>query len=256
MKRIIGSAAALVVALGGLVLAAQAPAAAAPNCPLGYGHEPYNGDIMRQPNNAPAMQAQKNRGAKAVEGDLRFTDGYTKAVMWHNKSTWGLNYSGSAQDIHSVSWTYLKSLKIKPGQDFSGQGVMTFWAWVSEIKAKNLNGLVELKEKPGNFVEIAKPLAKLGMADRIKFYSTGADGTDATASINALKNAIGNEYWDSVDGVNYRMPWVATQVGQAGPNTWFADNAAEWQSALNNNRPVVTNAIEGYKAWANGKCDW
>ncbi|RSM72296.1 hypothetical protein DMB66_06860 [Actinoplanes sp. ATCC 53533] len=256
MKRIIGSAAALLVVVGSLVLAAQQPAAAAPNCPLGYGHEPYEGDVMRQPNNAAAIRAQKNRGAKAVEGDLRFTSGYTKAVMWHNKSTWGLNYSGSAQDIHSVSWTYLKSLKIKPGQDFSDQGVMTFWAWVSEIKAQGLDGLVELKEVPGNFVEIAKPLAKLGMADRIKFYSTGADNTNATNAINALKNAIGKEYWDSVDGRNYQMPWVATQVGQEGPNTWWANSASAWESTFANGRPVVTNSIESYKTWTNGKCNW
>jgi hypothetical protein len=256
MRRIIGSAAVLVVAAGSLVLAAQQPVAAAPNCPLGYAHEPYESDIMRQPNNAAAIRAQKNRGAKAVEGDLRFTSDYTKAVMWHNKSTWGLNYSGTAQDIHSVTWTYLKTLKIKSGQDFSGEGVMTFWAWVNEVKAQNLDGLVELKEVPGNFVEIAKPLAKLGMADRIKFYSTGADNTDATAAINALRNAIGKEYWDSVDGKNYKMPQVDTQVGQSGPNTWWADSTSAWQSSLDNGRPVVTNSIEGYKAWANGKCNW
>jgi hypothetical protein len=256
VKRIIGSVAALVVAASGLLLAAQAPAAAAANCPLGYGHEPYEGDVVRQPNNAAAIRAQKNRGAKAVEGDLRFTKDYTKGVMWHNKSTWGLNYSGSKQDIHAVTWTYLKSLEIKSGQDFSGEGVMTFWAWVSEVKAQGLNGLVELKEVPGNFVEIAKPLAKLGMAGRIQFYSTGADGTDATAAVDALRNAIGQDFWDSVDGRSYTMPWVPTQVGQNGPNTWWADNAAAWQSALDNGHPVVTNSIEGYKAWTNGRCNW
>lgn len=256
MRRIIGSTAVLVVAAGSLVLAAQQPVAAAPNCPVGYAHEPYERDVMRQPNNAAAIRVQKNRGAKAVEGDLRFTKDSSKAVMWHNKSTWGLNYSGTAQDIDSVTWTYLKGLEIKPGQDFSGEGVMTFWAWVNELKAQNLDGLVELKVVPDKFVEIAKPLAKLGMADRIKFYSTGADNTDATDAITELRNAIGKNHWDSVDDKNYKMPQVDTQVGQSGPNTWWADSASAWKTALDNGRPVVTNKIEGYEAWAEGKCDW
>jgi len=256
VKRIIGSAATLVVVAAGLILAAQQPVAAAPKCPLGYGHEPYEGDVMHQPNNAAAIRAQKNRGAKAVEGDLRFTAGYTKAVMWHNKSTWGLNYSGEMRDIHSVSWSYLSALKIKPGQQFSGEKVMTFWAWVKEIKEQQLSALVELKETPSNFVEIAKPLVKLGMADRIQFYSTGADGTVAADAVKALKNAIGKEFWDSVDEKNYKMPQVDTQVGKFGPNTWWADSASEWKAALDGGHPVVTNKIEGYKAWANGRCDW
>ncbi|MFG1754383.1 glycerophosphodiester phosphodiesterase family protein [Streptosporangium sandarakinum] len=266
-----GVFAALVVGTTATLLpAAPAAAAALPACPLIFGHGGYpsgangsdtwNRDQVRQPNHPTGIQQQKNWGAAGVEADLQLTRDGTKAVMWHNDSTWGL--TGVKKPVNQIWWAAgddkLQGRRINRGV-YVGETVYTFREWLSAMRSRNMIALVEIKPaakqslfngdaaiKSRAWSEILGPIKENYGAQEIMVYShDSAIWAELQSRVNAqgLSNVLRN-----------RPVWTDSVEWEEPPPAWTG-NTAKWQSVLDQGpKRVATTFTDAYHKWLKGKC--
>ncbi|MGW0067422.1 glycerophosphodiester phosphodiesterase family protein [Streptosporangium sandarakinum] len=266
-----GVVAALVIGTTATLLpTAPAAAAALPSCPLIFGHGGYlsgakgsdtwNRDQVRQPNHPTGIQQQKNWGAAGVEADLQLTRDGTKAVMWHNDSTWGL--TGVKRPVNQIWWATgddrLQGRRINRGV-YVGETVYTFREWLTTMRSKNMIALVEIKAaakqslfngnaaiKSRAWSEILDPIKENYRAQEIMIYShDSAIWAELQSRVNAqgLSNVLRN-----------RPVWTDSVEWEEPPPAWTG-NTAKWQSVLDQGpQRVATTFTDAYHKWLNGKC--
>lgn len=266
-----GVLAALAVGTAAVLLpAVPATAAALPSCPLIFGHGGYpsgakgsdtwNRDQVRQPNHPTGIQQQKNWGAAGVEADLQLTRDGTKAVMWHNDSTWGL--TGVKKPVNQIWWASgddrLQGRRINRGV-YVGETVYTFREWLTAMRSKNMIALVEIKPaakqslfnanatiKSRAWSEILNPIKENYGAQEIMIYShDSAIWTELQSRVNAqgLSNVLRN-----------RPVWTDSVEWEEPPPAWTG-NTAKWQSVLDQGpKRVATTFTDAYHKWLTGKC--
>ncbi|MER6511587.1 glycerophosphodiester phosphodiesterase family protein [Nonomuraea sp. NPDC001636] len=249
--------------------AAQAVAlpAALPACPQIFGHGGYptganawERDQVRQPNNPTAVRRYKGWGASGVEADLQLTKDGTKAVMWHNTSTWGL--SGTKKNITEIWWaagdTALKGRTIVRGL-FKGETVYTFREWLAAMRSAGMIGLVEIKPearqsllssnatiKAQAWNEVLGPVKENHQSQEIILYShDSAIAAELRSRVTAAglgQVLTGGPIWPEV------TKW------EEPPPSWTLNENA-WKSALASGaKRVATDYTPEFSAWLKGKC--
>ncbi|NUR86711.1 MAG: hypothetical protein HOY71_21715 [Nonomuraea sp.] len=244
------------------------PAAALPACPLIFGHGGYptganawERDQVRQPNNPTAIAKYKGWGASGVEADLQLTRDGTKAVMWHNTSTWGL--TGTKMNITSLWWASgadkLQGRTINRGI-FQGETVHTFREWLASMKAHNMIGLVEIKPearqsllnsnatiKNRAWSEVLTPVKERYQGQEIILYShDSAIAAELRARVPAAglpgKVLTGGPIWPEV------TKW------EEPPPSWTL-NVNAWTTALNSGaKRIASDYTPQFASWLKGKC--
>ncbi|MEU7832861.1 glycerophosphodiester phosphodiesterase family protein [Nonomuraea sp. NPDC049129] len=264
----------LAVGVLAAVLPAGSPAAQAsaalPPCPQIFGHGGYpsgangadtwNRDQVRQPNNPTAIRKYKGWGAAGVEADLQLTKDGTKAVMWHNTSTWGL--SGAKKNITDIWWaagdTALKGRTINRGI-FKGETVSTFREWLAAMKTDGMIGLVEIKPETRQFLlgadatiksrawaEVLDPVKERYGSQEIILYShdagIAAELKRRVTAAGLARVLTGGPIWPEV------TKW------EEPPPSWKLNESA-WQAALDRStKRVATDYTSQLSAWLKGKC--
>ncbi|MEU8148718.1 glycerophosphodiester phosphodiesterase family protein [Nonomuraea sp. NPDC048901] len=264
----------LAVGVLAAVLPAGSPAAQAsaalPPCPQIFGHGGYpsgangadtwNRDQVRQPNNPTAIRKYKGWGAAGVEADLQLTKDGTKAVMWHNTSTWGL--SGAKKNITDIWWaagdTALKGRTINRGI-FKGETVSTFREWLAAMKTDGMIGLVEIKPETRQFLlgadatiksrawaEVLDPVKERYGSQEIILYShdagIAAELKRRVTAAGLARVLTGGPIWPEV------TKW------EEPPPSWKLNESA-WQAALDQStKRVATDYTSQLSAWLKGKC--
>lgn len=264
-----GSLGALVVGVLAALVPAS-PAAALPACPQIFGHGGYpsgakgsdtwNRDKIRQPNHPTGIQQQKNWGAAGVEADVQLTRDGTKAVMWHNTSTWGLD--GVKRPITEIWWATggdkLQGRHINRGV-YVGETVYTLREWLDSMKSKNMIALLEVKPeakqslfnsdpaiKSRAWSEILSPIKERYGSQEIMIYSHD------TAIWTELQNRVNAQGLSAV--LRNRPTWTDAVEWEEPPPAWTG-NVSKWQQVLNQGpKRVATTYTNDYRKWLTGKC--
>ncbi|GAA3143005.1 hypothetical protein [Nonomuraea roseoviolacea] len=264
----------MAVPLATLMLAsllASPPLASAPSalpaCPQIFGHGGYptgpnawERDQVRQPNNPTAIRRYKAWGASGVEADLQLTKDGTKAVMWHNTSTWGL--TGPKMNITDIWWavgdTALKGRTINRGL-FPGETVYTFREWLGSMRSAGMVGLVEIKPeakqsllspnasiKARAWAEVLDPVKESFRSQEIILYS---HDSGITAELRSRVSAAGMSRVLSGGPV-----WPEVTDWEEPPPSWRLNENA-WKTALQSGaKRVATDFTPQFKTWLQGKC--
>ncbi|MEV0198175.1 glycerophosphodiester phosphodiesterase family protein [Nonomuraea sp. NPDC050691] len=215
---------------------------------------------MRQPNNPTAIRSYKAWGASGVEADLQLTKDGTKAVMWHNFSTWGL--TGTKKNITDIWWaagdTALKGRTIYRGL-FKGETVYTFREWLATMRSAGMVGLVEIKAgarqsllssnasiKSRAWAEVLDPVKESYRSQEIILYSH--DG-DLAAELRRRVSAAGMSQVLSGGPI-----WPEVTAWEEPPPSWRLNENA-WKTALQNGaKRVATDYTPQLNTWLQGKC--
>ncbi|MFI6598285.1 glycerophosphodiester phosphodiesterase [Nonomuraea sp. NPDC050536] len=257
-----------VAAMALLTSLAPATSAQLPSCPQIFGHGGYptgpdgwQRDQVRQTNNPTAISRYRGWGAAGVEADLQLTKDGTKAVMWHNTSTWGL--SGPKRDVTAIWWAagadQLKGRTITRGI-FKGETVYTFRDWLTAMKADGMAGLVEIKPetrqsllnadasiKSRAWSEVLGPVKEHYQGQEIILYSHDAGiAAELRRQVQAAglpsKLLTGGPVWPEV------TKW------EEPPPSWTLNKGA-WATALNSGaKRIATDYTPQLAAWLKGKC--
>ncbi|MFE0022213.1 hypothetical protein [Amycolatopsis sp. NPDC059021] len=263
------------VLTAGTLLGAAAPANALPACPVivshgGYpsGTDAWKRDQLRAPNNLKAVDSLIAQGSGGFEADVRLTkvasqsDGSVsgKAVMWHNKSTWGLD--GTKKDISDLYWSAgadkLQGRKLQWGP-YKGETIYSLRQWLDHVKAKGAYAQLEIKSENRVFLldgsaavkakawsEITDPVAERYRTQPITVYSHDPD-IAAT-----LKARVAAGTFPAVLGGG--PSWPDTVQWEEPPPS-FKGNVASWQANLEKApKRVATSWTADYKKWLTGKC--
>ncbi|MET7330704.1 glycerophosphodiester phosphodiesterase family protein [Nonomuraea sp. NPDC005650] len=259
----------MAVPLVALALASllTSPSAALPACPQIFGHGGYptganawERDQVRQPNNPTAIRRYQSWGALGVEADLQLTKDGTKAVMWHNTSTWGL--TGTKKNITDIWWaagdTALKGRTINRGL-FQGETVHTFREWLTAMKTAGMIGLVEIKPearqslmssdaaiKSRAWAEVLDPVKERYQSQEIILYS---HNSEIAAELRSRVSAAGMAQVLSGGPI-----WPEVTKWEEPPPPWTLNESA-WQGALDRGaKRVATDYTSQFSAWLKGKC--
>ncbi|MEV4100331.1 glycerophosphodiester phosphodiesterase family protein [Nonomuraea sp. NPDC049649] len=245
------------------VLTAPAPTAAVQKqrCPLIFGHGGYPKgpdatvkDRIRQANNPSALRDMRRWGADGVEADVQLTKRGTKAVMWHNTTTNGLN--GPRRAITDLYWKTgpgaLKFRRISRGP-YKGERVYTLRSWLDYAAKLRLIVLLEVK-----------PMAKRILASK----------TYGKEAWRQLSGPILERQNDQPIMVYSFDPWIQEQLSKRHPSllkdgharwtdgvSWdepppgWKGNTTRWQSIFKL-RPfsVMTNYPKQYRRWMERRC--
>ncbi|MFD9893390.1 hypothetical protein ACFWY9_28940 [Amycolatopsis sp. NPDC059027] len=263
------------VLAAGTLLGAAAPANALPACPVivshgGYpsGTDAWKRDQLRAPNNLKAVDSLIAQGSGGFEADVRLTkvaaqsDGSVsgKAVMWHNKSTWGLN--GTKKDISDVYWSTgadkLQGRTLQWGP-YKGETIYSLRQWLDHVKAKGAYAQLEIKSENRVFLldgsaavkakawsEITDPVTERYRTQPITVYSHDPD------IAAALKARVAAGTFPAVLGGG--PSWPDTVQWEEPPPS-FKGNVASWQANLDKApKRVATSWTADYKKWLTGKC--
>lgn len=110
------------------------------------GPDPWDRDQVRQPNNPTALADYRSMGAVGVEADVQLTRDGTKAVMWHNDTTWAL--TGSTMSVNNMWWDTGadklngRTLTVGP---YQGEVVYTLRQYLDAIAELGMVPLIEVK---------------------------------------------------------------------------------------------------------------
>ncbi|NBE94091.1 hypothetical protein FE391_26295 [Nonomuraea sp. KC401] len=253
-----------------LVIVAPAEAAASRPCPLIFGHGGYptgargsdtwNRDLVRQPNNPAAIRAFKSWGASGVEADLQLTRDGTKAVMWHNTSTWGL--SGRKANVGQLWWAAgsdrLKGRTITRGA-FKGETVHTFRGWLAAMRASRMIGLVEIKPEARQSLlsrsaairtrawrEVLDPVRETYRSQEVILYS---HDSAVSAELGRRVRAAG-----MARVLTGRPIWPDVTKWEEPPPSW-RQNVGAWKRALDGGAGrIATDYTPHLRKWLTGKC--
>jgi glycerophosphoryl diester phosphodiesterase len=244
-----------------------APSAALPACPQIFGHGGYptgadawERDQIRQPNNPAAIRQYKAWGAAGVEADLQLTRDGTKAVMWHNTSTWGL--TGTKKNITEIWWasgdTRLDGRTITRGP-FEGERVHTFRQWLAAMRSAGMIGMVEVKPegkqslfhadaaiKARAWAEVLDPVRENYRSQEIILYShdsgVSAELRRRVTAAGMTQVLSGGPVWPDV--TNWEEP----------PPSWRLNESA-WNQALQSGaKRMATDYPSQLRSWLAGKC--
>jgi glycerophosphoryl diester phosphodiesterase len=260
-------------ALGVGMLAAlvpASPAAALPPCPQIFGHGGYpsgakgadtwNRDQVRQPNHPTGIQQQKTWGAVGVEADVQLTKNGTKAVMWHNASTWGLD--GAKRSISDIWWATgsdkLQGRHINRGV-YVGETVYTLREWLGSMASKRMIALLEIKPEARQslfsgdssirsraWAEILNPIKERYRSQEIMIYSHD------TAIWAELQKRVNAQGLSAV--LRNRPTWTDAAEWEEPPPAW-KENVSRWQQVLSQGpKRVATTYTNDYRKWLVGKC--
>ncbi|MEV1169384.1 glycerophosphodiester phosphodiesterase family protein [Nonomuraea sp. NPDC049784] len=259
----------MAVSLAALMVASllTSPSAALPACPQIFGHGGYptganawERDQVRQPNNPTAIRRYQGWGASGVEADLQLTKDGTKAVMWHNTSTWGL--TGVKKNITDIWWaagdTALKGRTINRGL-FQGETVYTFREWLAAMRSAGMVGLVEIKPearqsllssnasiKSRAWAEVLDPVKENYQSQEIILYSHDS------ALTAELKNRVSAAGMTKV--LSGGPIWPEVTKWEEPPPSWTLNENA-WKAALESGaKRVATDYTPQFSAWLKGKC--
>ncbi|TDE56711.1 hypothetical protein E1295_09940 [Nonomuraea mesophila] len=255
-----------------LVIVAPVEAAASRPCPLIFGHGGYpsgargsdtwSRDQVRQPNNPTAIRTFKSWGASGVEADLQLTRDGTKAVMWHNTSTWGL--TGRKANINKLWWAAgsdrLKGRTITRGA-YKGETVHTFRGWLAAMRANRMIGWVEIKPEARQSLlsrsaavrtrawrEVLDPVRETYRTQEVILYSRNPD---LQAELTRRVRAAG-----MARVLSGRPTWADATKWEEPPPSWRR-NVGAWKRALNGGaRRIATDYTPQLKKWLNGQCGW
>ncbi|WP_228011198.1 glycerophosphodiester phosphodiesterase [Nonomuraea phyllanthi] len=259
----------MTVPLAALMLTSllAAPSAALPACPQVFAHGGYptganawERDQVRQPNNPKAIRQYKSWGASGVEADLQLTKNGTKAVMWHNTSTWGL--TGTKKPVTEIWWaagsTALKGRTITRGP-FKGETVHTFREWLAAMKSAGMVGLVEIKTEARQsllsstasirtraWAEVLDPVKERYRSQEIILYShdsaIAAELRKRVSAAGMTRVLSGGPIWPEV------TKW------EEPPPSWKLNENA-WKSALQSGaKRVATDYTSQFSTWLKGRC--
>ncbi|WP_101783324.1 glycerophosphodiester phosphodiesterase [Nonomuraea indica] len=254
-------AVAVAAGAGPCVPTAAAGKAGKVSCPLVFGHGGYPTgpdatakDQVRQANNPSAVDDMKSWGADGVEADVQLTRDGTKAVMWHNVTTNGLD--GAKAKITELWWakgpSRLGARRITRGP-YKGERVHTLRAWLAHVESTGLIALLEIKPQTKGILastahgaqawkEISGPIRERQGRQRILVYSTDPwiQGELARRHPTLLKGSAAR--------------WADSAAWDEPAPRWTA-NASRWESVLAQSPPsVMTNYTRDYRRWLNGKC--
>ncbi|GAA1640546.1 hypothetical protein GCM10009733_042050 [Nonomuraea maheshkhaliensis] len=259
----------MAVPLAAFLLASllTSPSAALPACPQIFGHGGYptgadawERDQIRQPNNPAAIRQHEAWGAAGVEADLQLTKDGTKAVMWHNTSTWGL--TGTKKNITEIWWasgaTKLDGRTITRGP-FKGERVHTFRQWLAAMKSAGMIGMVEVKPegrqslfhtdaaiKARAWAEILDPVKESHRSQEIILYS---HDSGVSAELKKRVTAAGLAQVLSGGPV-----WPDVTKWEEPPPPWRLNESA-WDQALKSGaKRIATDYPAQLRTWLTGQC--
>ncbi|MGW5266237.1 glycerophosphodiester phosphodiesterase [Microbispora sp. NPDC004025] len=256
-----GACAGVALTLAAAVLAAPAPAADLPPCPLVFGHGGYPKsagakakDAIRQPNVLRAVDDQWSWGADGVEADVQLTRQGAKAVMWHNRTTNGL--TGPRQEIRETWWADgpgdLRDRRVARGP-YAGERVPTLREWLDHVRARGLVALLEIKKSaapvladpaygPSAWREIVDPVVERQDAQPILVYSR--DPWIKAELADRLPGHLRGSAAKWTDGVTWDEP----------PPPWQL-NVPRWQAVFDEApTSVMTSHTPDYRAWLGARC--
>ncbi|MFC9491441.1 FG-GAP-like repeat-containing protein, partial [Streptomyces hydrogenans] len=215
-----------------------------PYCPAVFGHggwpteaDGWQEDQIRAANHPRGLAQEKSWGAAGVEADLRLTKNGTKAVMWHNRTTYGL--TGSSAPISELTWASgsnpLNGRTITRGP-YAGETVYTFREWLDSAKALGMVVLVEVKPETKEILrssdpsvretawsEVLDPIKERIASQEIMIYTHDADLEldlkDRIAAAGLSKALTGHPAWYDA-------------IGWQEPPPPASGNYAAWQRAL------------------------
>lgn len=238
-----------------------------PYCPAVFGHggwppvEDWDKDQIRAANHPTGLAQEKTWGAAGVEADLRLTKNGTKAVMWHNRTTYGL--TGSSASISDLTWASgenpLDGRTIRWGP-YAGETVYTFREWLDSAKQHGMAVLVEVKGETKELLlstdasirenawnEVLAPIKERIASQEIMIYTSEpelAPVLRSRVSAAGLSAALtGHPTW-GVDGVKWEEPPPPASA-----------NYSSWQKALDADLSrVATSWTKGLTDWMDGRC--
>ncbi|GAA2839032.1 hypothetical protein GCM10020220_029970 [Nonomuraea rubra] len=272
MQRTVPALMPAVTLAASLVVATPVEASVSRPCPLIFGHGGYpsgalgadtwNRDQVRQPNNPTAIRRYKGWGASGVEADLQLTRDGTKAVMWHNTSTWGL--SGPKANVSQLWWAAgsnrLKGRTITRGI-FKGETVYTFREWLAAMRANRMIGLVEIKPEARQSLlnpsavtrerawrEVLDPVKETYRSQTVILYS------HYPQLLAELKRRVAAAGMESV--LAGRPSWPDVTEWEEPPPSWRR-NVGAWKQALDRGESrIATDYPLQLKNWLKGRCGW
>ncbi len=239
-----------------------------PYCPAVFGHggwpteaEGWREDQIRAANHPRGLAQEKSWGAAGVEADLRLTKDGSKAVMWHNKTTYGL--TGSSASISDLTWSNganpLKGRTITRGP-YQGETVYTFREWLDSAKSLGMVVLVEVKGETKQYLlhsdssikeaawkEVLDPIKERIASQEIMLYTSD---TDLDAELRSRVGAAGLSA--TLTG---HPTWGLDTVKWQEPPLPASGNYASWQRALDAEPTrVATSWTKGLTDWMDGRC--
>ncbi|MFJ5784915.1 FG-GAP-like repeat-containing protein [Streptomyces hydrogenans] len=238
-----------------------------PYCPAVFGHggwpteaDGWQEDQIRAANHPRGLAQEKSWGAAGVEADLRLTKNGTKAVMWHNRTTYGL--TGSSAPISELTWASgsnpLNGRTITRGP-YAGETVYTFREWLDSAKALGMVVLVEVKPETKEILrssdpsvretawsEVLDPIKERIASQEIMIYTHDADLEldlkDRIAAAGLSKVLTGHPAWYDA-------------IGWQEPPPPASGNYAAWQRALDADvTRLATSWTPGLTNWMDGRC--
>ncbi|MFL9684392.1 FG-GAP-like repeat-containing protein [Streptomyces sp. KL110A] len=238
-----------------------------PYCPAVFGHggwpteaDGWQEDQIRAANHPRGLAQEKSWGAAGVEADLRLTKNGTKAVMWHNRTTYGL--TGSSAPISELTWASgsnpLNGRTITRGP-YAGETVYTFREWLDSAKALGMVVLVEVKPETKEILrssdpsvretawsEVLDPIKERIASQEIMIYTHDADLEldlkDRIAAAGLSKALTGHPAWYDA-------------IGWQEPPPPASGNYAAWQRALDADvTRLATSWTPGLTNWMDGRC--
>lgn len=261
-----------VVAAAGLLAGGVAVASAddAPPCPQVFGHGGYptgadawKRDQVREPNNPAALRAQKADGAAGVEADVQLTRDGTKAVMWHDGTTYHL--SGDKKDVNALWWSTgadrLRGRTIDNGP-FKGETVFSLRQYLDAAYELKMVPLIEIKPTTEQSLlnadakirdrawgELLAPVAERFKRQEIMLYTH-----DAKLSADLKSRAKAAGVASTVEYSAKRPVWPDTVSWEEPAPSWKG-NVASWQKALDAHPlRMATSWTKDLSAWLKGRC--
>ncbi|MGH8793390.1 MAG: glycerophosphodiester phosphodiesterase family protein [Stackebrandtia sp.] len=241
-----------------------------PPCPEVFGHGGYptgpdgwERDQVRQPNNPTALQDQKDMGASGVEVDLQLTRDGTKAVMWHNGSTYWL--TGSHANVNTLWWDTGadklngRTIEVGPYRD---EVVHTLRQFLDSAHEKTMVPLIEIKPSAEQSLlhsdpairdrawsEVLDPIAERVDRQEIMMY-THSD--NLRPEMVERVTAAGLE---AIISPQANGPvWPDTVAWEEPPPSWEG-NEASWQATLDEEPSrMATTWTREMHDWLEGRC--